>query len=74
MKITLRAARINKGYTQQEVAKVLECSTASVQNWENGIKKVKTVYLKAFAELYSVPVEDFDLTPCKSRRCSKAEN
>lgn len=72
MKISLRAARINKGYTQKEVAKMLECSTLSVQKWENGIKRVKTVYLKAFAELYSVPVEDFDLTPCKSRWCNKA--
>lgn len=35
-KITMRAARVNAGYTQAEAAVLIGVSAATIQNWENG--------------------------------------
>lgn len=37
MKVTLKAARINAGYTQSEAAKKLQVSKDSISNWERGV-------------------------------------
>lgn len=61
MKISLRAARVNAGFTQKEVCKLLECSQATIQKWENGSSKPKRLFLNALSELYSIPVDELDL-------------
>lgn len=34
----IKAARIQNGYNQKELAKVMKCSQASISNWENDIE------------------------------------
>lgn len=36
MEITMKAARINAGYTQKEAARLLKVSRDTVSNWERG--------------------------------------
>lgn len=52
MPITLKAARINKGYGQDEAAKLIGISSDTLSNWERGvtfpdvpkIKRIEIVY------------------------------
>lgn len=52
MAITLKAARINKGYGQDEAAKLIGVSSDTLSNWERGItfpdvpkiRKIEIVY------------------------------
>lgn len=37
MAITLRAARVNAGYTQMEAANKIGVSKESISNWERGV-------------------------------------
>ena len=51
-KITLAAARVNAGYNQEEAAKELNISKATIQNYESGdtvpswdmVKKIEALY------------------------------
>lgn len=61
MKVTLKAARVNSGYTQAEVAKKIGVSKTSVVNWENGTAEPKTSHFKALCEIYSASAEDIIL-------------
>lgn len=57
--LTLKAARVNKGYTQAEAAKLLKVSKATIGNWERGksfpnmkdIKEIEKVYGVSYDEL-----------------------
>ena len=60
-KLTLRAARINSGMGQEEVAKALEVSTRTISNWEHE-RTYPTIYqLVRLCKLYGVDVEDLFL-------------
>ena len=39
MQLSLKALRVNSGYTQQDVADIFEVSRQTVMNWENGKEK-----------------------------------
>lgn len=45
-KITLAAARVNAGMTQEEVAKEMHVSKNTIVNWENGKVEMKQHNLK----------------------------
>lgn len=47
MKVTLAGARISAGYTQEELAKKLDVTRATVNKWENGKIKLNTTNLYA---------------------------
>ena len=59
MQITLRSARINKGYTQEEAAKLIGITKDTLGNYERGksfpdvpiIKKIEEVYEISFANI-----------------------
>ncbi len=55
--ITLRAARVNKDLTQDEVSNAIRISKSTLQNWENGKTSPTAGRLKALAELYECPIE-----------------
>lgn len=63
MKITLKAARVNKGLTQEDVAKQIKKSKNTVVNYENGksIPDIETG--KALAALYGMSVDDLIFLP-----------
>lgn len=49
--------RKKNGYTQSELAEILDVSRQSISTWELGTIKPSTSRLKKLSELYSVPLE-----------------
>lgn len=71
MKITLRAARVNKGLTQEEVAKKLKKSKNTIVNYENG-KSVPDIETgKVLATLYGCSIDDIIFLP---KNCALSTN
>lgn len=56
-KLTLKAARVNAGYTQEEVADRIGVARSTIRNWEKGITYPKQPHICALCELYNV---DYD--------------
>ena len=63
MKIKLNAARVNAGFTQEEVAKRLGKSKNTIVNWEKGNSAPDINAGKALANLYGVSVDDLIFLP-----------
>jgi transcriptional regulator with XRE-family HTH domain len=63
MKITLRAARVNKGFTQEFVAKQVKKSKNTIVNYENGRSVPDIETGKALASLYGCSVDDLIFLP-----------
>lgn len=63
MKITLKAARVNAGLTQEEVAKKVNKSKNTIVNYENGksIPDIETG--KVLAALYGCSIDDLIFLP-----------
>ena len=61
MKITLKAARINAGLLQKEVADKLGVSIHTIMNWEKGRTKPKKHTLMVLSSIYNVNVDDIKL-------------
>lgn len=57
LKDKLYNLRKKNGYTQSEIAEMLEVSRQSVSNWELGTILPSTSRLKKLSNLYSVPLE-----------------
>nr|WLJ26360.1 MAG: helix-turn-helix XRE-family like protein [Firmicutes phage HS18] len=64
-RITLKAARVNVGLTQKEVADRIGVSETTIFNWENGKNKMPLEGLVKLANLYDMSIDDF-LLPSKS--------
>jgi DNA-binding XRE family transcriptional regulator len=64
-KITLAAARINAGYTQEALAKEMGVSRQAVINWESGKSVMKTAYFYMFCRITGFSEDDI-LLPEKS--------
>ena len=62
-KITLKAARVNAGYTQKEVAKILNASNKTVGNWENGASFPRADQIESLCGLYGVPYDSINFLP-----------
>ncbi len=54
--VSLEAARVNRGLTQEEAAKELGISKTTLVNWEKGNTFPDIVNFKALCNLYSVPM------------------
>lgn len=54
-KITLAAARVNAGMTQEEVAKEMHVSKNTIVNWENGKVEMKPAQFKMFCFVVKAP-------------------
>lgn len=57
-KITLAAARVNTGMTQEEIAERLGVSRATVIQWETGKKEMRPAYLYAYCHLTGFSEDD----------------
>ena len=74
MKIKLNAARVNAGFTQEDVAKLLGKSKNTIVSWEKGKSAPDINAGKALADLYGVSVDDLIFLPddcALSTTCSK---
>ena len=63
MKLTLKAARVNAGLTQEEVAKKVKKSKNTIVNYESGKRSPDMVTGKALAKLYGCSVDDLIFLP-----------
>lgn len=63
LKISLAAARVNKGLTQRDVAEKLRISTKTLVNWENGITFPTIERVYELCELYGVSVDNLIFLP-----------
>lgn len=59
MKITLKAARVNAGLTQQEMADFLVVNRATVHNWETGKSVPRSDYLRKISLITNINEADF---------------
>lgn len=64
-RITLAAARVNAGLTQEEVASEMHVSKATVVAWEKGASELKWSHAEKLSELYRMPLRHIFL-PSKS--------
>lgn len=56
-KITMKAARVNAGYNQDEAAKRLGIHVSTLIQWEKNPGMVKSGYLIKIAEVYNYPTD-----------------
>jgi transcriptional regulator with XRE-family HTH domain len=55
--ISLTAARVNAGLTQEEVARKVRKSKTTIANWEAGKTEIDQANLVYLCELYKVPID-----------------
>ena len=65
LQITLAAARVNAGMTQEDVAVRMHVSKNTVINWEKGKESPAFATLQALSALYRIPIDNIFL-PVKS--------
>jgi transcriptional regulator with XRE-family HTH domain len=66
VKISLRAARINAGYSQKEAAERLGVTPKTLGNWENGTTFPSADKIVAICELYGVSYDNLNFLPTDS--------
>lgn len=58
LQITLAAARVNAGMTQEEAANALGINRTTLIKWENGQTIPGTIQLIAMANVYKIPIDN----------------
>ena len=61
MQITLRAARINAGFTQKELADELDRNVSTIANWESNKTKISLPDFKKLCQVLKVNENDIFL-------------
>ena len=61
MQISLKAARINAGFNQAEVAAHLNRTKETISNWENGKVSMRVEDFKTLCNLYKISEHDIFL-------------
>lgn len=57
IKITLAAARVNAGLTQDDVAREMAVTKQTIVNWEKGRKVLKPAELEKLCRMYNMPID-----------------
>ena len=70
-KITLKAARVNAGMTQDDVARVLHRTKQTIVNWETGVTDIRYNDLQTLSELYQMPIEDIKIPERRGKTYTK---
>ena len=63
MKITLKAARVNAGYTQKGAAIMLGVSNKTLCSWENGMTVPNIQQVDTMCDLYGVAYDNLIFSP-----------
>lgn len=61
MQITLKAARVNAGLTQQQVHEATGIARSTLKRWERGDTSPRVSELANLCKLYGVPAEHIKL-------------
>ncbi|MBE7068729.1 MAG: helix-turn-helix transcriptional regulator [Clostridiales bacterium] len=54
---TIKDLRIEKGYTQPQLAKLVGVSNGIISIWENNINEPKATYIKRLATIFGVSAD-----------------
>ena len=73
MKISLKAARINAGLTQEAVAAMLKKSKVTIINWEKGKTSIDKGNFDALCRLYSVDEDNIFLPSIATKSKQKGD-
>lgn len=63
MKITLAAARVNRGLTQKELAQMLGISNKTLCSWEKGKSYPSVIQLQLLEKILGISYENLDFVP-----------
>lgn len=63
MAITLKAARVNKGLSQIEAAKMLNLAVETLRNYETGKSYPNVAVVKRIEDLYGVSYSEINFLP-----------
>ena len=74
MKVTMRAMRVNRGYTQEQLAKKLGVTKATVMNWEKGNCVMDAPTLLTLCSIYECSVDDIILPEKLAKREHEKED
>ena len=66
MKLTLKAARVNKGLTQKDAAKLMGVSRNVISNWERQISFPDVLQVKRIEEVYGLQFQEIICLPSES--------
>ena len=73
-KISLRAARVNAGLSQEEMAKRLGVTREAVASWETGRVKIKDIHLYAICHVTGFAPDDLFLPDKVAKLGEGAQN
>lgn len=63
MGMTLKALRVNKGLTQEQLAKELNVTSDTISNWERAITFPNVIQIKSITDFYQVSFDDIIFLP-----------
>ena len=63
MAITLKSARVNKGFTQAKAAELIGITVDTLSNYERGKSFPDVPIIKRIEEVYGVPYNDLIFLP-----------
>ena len=66
MKLTFKAARVNKGLTQKDAAKLMGVSRNVISNWERQISFPDVLQVKRIEEVYGLQFQEIIFLPSES--------
>lgn len=69
-KISMNAARVNAGFTQEEIAEKLGISRQTYASWETGKTEMKIAHFIAFCQVTGFSTDDVFL-PCEFAKCKE---
>ena len=67
--MTLKAARVNAGFSQTEVGKELQVSKSTVSRWETGETPLSNEIKNKLALLYQVDLQELEIRKRKGKIC-----
>lgn len=68
MKMNLKTARVSKGLTQPEAARVIGISTDTLGNWERGKTFPNVLQIRIIEEVYGVKYDDIIFLPSNNAK------
>lgn len=59
LQISLAAARVNAGMTQEDVSRALKVSKNTIVSWEKGATEPTISRVRELSELYNIPLDNY---------------
>lgn len=67
IRITMAAARVNAGMTQEDASKALHVTKQTLVNWEKGVTQPKIDQAELMSQIYGIPYQNIIFLPNKTK-------